>query len=38
MAPQEFGPMYEGKMEIKNWITGTPCKNSSRQNLYQSLI
>jgi hypothetical protein len=38
MVPEEFGPKYVGEMDIKNWITGTPCTNSSRQNLYQSLI
>lgn len=38
MVPQEFGSMYVGEMDIKNWITETPWTNSSRQNLYQSLI
>jgi len=24
MVPQEFGSMYVGEMDIKNWITETP--------------
>jgi len=38
MVPQEFGPMYVGEMDIKNWITETPCTNSSRRNLSESNI
>jgi hypothetical protein len=38
MVPQEFGPMYVGEMDIKNWITGAPYTNPSRQTLYQSQI